>query len=156
MIAYTIVSAADAEVQELIDKLDDHMRGLYADYVHEDNEIDDWFDHWSELVKPHVKVIGAEHEGNLVGIGAIKDMGDYSELKRVYVDPDYRRRGVSDQIIELLESISMHKVIRLETGIEQPDAIKFFKRAGYTECEAFGSYANELYHEASVYMEKQL
>lgn len=156
MIAYAIVSAEDKEVQELINKLDNHMRELYAEYVHEDKEVDDWFDHWTELAKPHVSIIGAEHEGKLVDIGAIKDMGEYSELKRVYVEPEYRGRGVADQIIAILEMKSFNDLIKLETGTEQPDAIKFFERAGYTECEAFGDYADELYHEASVYMEKRL
>jgi len=150
------VSANNEEIQNLINKLDDVMREKYAHYELDDGQkIDDWLEHWTELNRPHVTFVAAKNENDeFIGMAAMKDMDGYSELKRVYVEPDYRGLNIADQLIAELEAQSTHDTIKLETGTEQPDAIRFFKRMGYIECEAFGSYADELYHEASVFMEK--
>ena len=154
---YPIVetSAKSEEVQTMIIKLDDLMHELYSHYLlDEDDNLEAYLDSWTELAKPNVVFFGARNDdGTLIGMGAIKDMEYYSELKRIYVEPDYRGQGVADRIVAGLELCSAHKLIKLETGTEQPDAIKFFTRIGYNECAHFGCYG---LHPANVYMEKHL
>ena len=45
------------------------------------------------------------------------------------------------------------RVIRLETGINQPAAIGLYRRFGFTERRAFGAYRED---PLSVFMEKHL
>jgi putative acetyltransferase len=43
-------------------------------------------------------------------------------------------------------------VVRLETGVKQPEAIALYKSAGFVEIEPFASYAPD---PLSVFMEKR-
>jgi GNAT superfamily N-acetyltransferase len=67
------------------------------------------------------------------------------ELKRMYVAPAVRRRGIARALLSRLES-EAHAlgavVLRLETGLHQPEAIALYESAGYVETEPFGYYAN--------------
>ncbi len=66
-----------------------------------------------------------------------------AELKRFYVDPLHRRTGAASAIITALLSYAATagaRVIRLETGIEQHAAIRFYARHGFEHIEPFGPY----------------
>lgn len=124
-------------------------------YPAESNHLDDA----DELSKPNVYFIGAFDKEKLVGIGAVKIMADavvYGEIKRVFVLPAYRGKGVSKEIMFDLEShLIKNEVIlsMLETGVKQPEAIGLYKNLGYIERDPFGSYVPD---PLSVFMEKQL
>jgi GNAT superfamily N-acetyltransferase len=68
-----------------------------------------------------------------------------AELKRMYVAPSVRRRGIARALLSRLE-IEAHAlgavVLRLETGLHQPEAIALYESAGYLETEPFGYYAD--------------
>jgi GNAT superfamily N-acetyltransferase len=65
------------------------------------------------------------------------------EIKRMYVVPAHRRRGLSRLVLAELENTAraagLHR-LRLETGYAQPEAIKLYETSGYTEIERFGVY----------------
>jgi hypothetical protein len=44
-------------------------------------------------------------------------------------------------------------MLRLETGIHQPEALALYRRYGFTECAPFGHYVSD---PLSVFMEKRL
>ena len=74
----------------------------------------------------------------------------------MYVKPDVRRLGVGAAILrelELLAREGTHTRIRLEAGVDQPEALALYRRAGYVECDPFGDYAPD---PLSVFMEKAL
>jgi putative acetyltransferase len=149
------ISAEDKETQGLIDKLNDFLYEAYEHYLDDPGyDMEDYLDDVTELSKPNVVFLGARNESNdLVGIGAVKNLDGYSELKRIYVEPWYRGEGVADLILRNLERLAEHDTIRLETGTEQPAAVKFFWQYGYEEREPYGDYP---VHRASIYMEKTL
>ena len=70
--------------------------------------------------------------------------GRSAEVKRMYVAPAARRRGLARAVLAHLEETAARagaEVMVLETGTEQPEAIAMYERAGYQRVESFGYYA---------------
>jgi putative acetyltransferase len=83
-------------------------------------------------------------------------MNGYGELKRMYVPPESRGKGLGAALLGFLEQQAVAhdcRLLRLETGIRQPDALRLYARAGYVECAPFGEYRPD---PNSVFMEKFL
>jgi len=94
--------------------------------------------------------------GNAIGCGAIVLGQTYGEVKRMYVRPDARGAGAAGQIINTLEVAASSKgcrVLMLETGPYQTEALAFSAKHGYTTCGPFGDY---LAHPLSVFMSKRV
>jgi GNAT superfamily N-acetyltransferase len=88
-----------------------------------------------------VAYVGAEP----VGCGAVRRIGEgVGEIKRMYVCPAARGRGIGRTSLEALEGqarrLGMARLL-LETGARQPEALALYRRAGYTEVPAFGEYS---------------
>jgi putative acetyltransferase len=102
-------------------------------------------------------VVVAYENNQPVGCGAFKAFGESQvEIKRMYVLPDFRGRGVALRILQELETWakgSGYTTAVLETGQKQPEAIRLYQKAGYHIIPNFGPYVNV---ENSVCMEKQL
>ena len=61
-------------------------------------------------------------------------VGTYGELKRMYVRDEYRGLGLAKRLLEHLEALALGRgasVMRLETGIHQPEAVGLYGRCGY-------------------------
>jgi putative acetyltransferase len=90
-------------------------------------------------------LIARADDGRPLGCGALRSLGEpVVEIKRMYVRPEARGRGVGAAILEALEREARRlgfKVVRLETGPLQPEAISLYARAGYREIPCFGAYA---------------
>lgn len=95
--------------------------------------------------------------GRPVGCGALRELdGSSAEVKRMYVEPASRGTGVAAAILDALETAAVARgwtTLRLETGTLQPDAQRFYRRAGYHEIPLFGSYVGS---ELSVCFERHL
>ncbi|MFC4909042.1 GNAT family N-acetyltransferase [Actinomadura gamaensis] len=66
-----------------------------------------------------------------------------AELKRMYVAPRARRRGLARALLAELESSARtagRTRMILETGTAQPEAIALYTSSGYTTIEKFGYY----------------
>jgi putative acetyltransferase len=79
-----------------------------------------------------------------VGCGAIREYAPGTmEVKRMYVLPAGRNKGVATQVLLELErwarELGATKCI-LETGKRQPDAIALYQKNGYTPIANFGQY----------------
>jgi putative acetyltransferase len=62
----------------------------------------------------------------------------------MYVRPEARGRGVADAVLARVEVEARAAglaVLRLETGDRQHAAMRFYERAGFRRCDAFGAYA---------------
>ena len=84
-------------------------------------------------------------ENTAVGIGAIKPYADKTvEIKRMYVVPSHRGKGIAKNILQELEKWAAEKGFEeaiLETGIRQPEAIALYHKCGYNRIENYGQYA---------------
>jgi putative acetyltransferase len=111
----------------------------------------------ASLSQPNVTFIVARTStGAAIGCGAVVFGDDYGELKRMFVSPDHRGKGVAAEILLAIEAASEeagYEILLLETGPYQPDALRFYERHGYQRCAAFGSYPE---HPLSVFMSKKL
>lgn len=66
------------------------------------------------------------------------------ELKRMYVSPAFRGRGLARAVLAELERTALdagYRMVVLETGQRQPEAIALYTSAGYTPVPRFGYYA---------------
>jgi putative acetyltransferase len=62
----------------------------------------------------------------------------------MYVRPAARGQGVARAILARTESetsAASLTVLRLETGDKQADALRLYRRYGFTDCPPFGDYA---------------
>ncbi len=66
-----------------------------------------------------------------------------AELKRMYVDPTVRARGIGKALVGALENealtLGVTRVV-LETGIRRPAAIRMYEGLGYARIPLFGEY----------------
>ena len=70
-----------------------------------------------------------------------------AEIKRMYVVPEARGRGISRALLAALEAEAValgYRRVRLETGIRQPEAVRLYKSAGYHRIAGFGRYETDL------------
>ncbi|MGI5144894.1 GNAT family N-acetyltransferase [Plantactinospora sp. CA-294935] len=72
--------------------------------------------------------------------------GDVAELKRMYVSPVARGRGVARRMLSAVEDSAREHGRRrliLECGDRQPEAIALYKGSGYERIPDFGYYRDE-------------
>ena len=109
------------------------------------------------LRRPEVVFLVAREEGRVLGCGAIvRSEDDSAEIKRMFVAPTARGRGLGKQLLQKLEAVAIEhgaQVLRLETGVKQPEALSLYRSAGFVEIGPFGSYKPD---PLSVFMEKPL
>ncbi len=79
-----------------------------------------------------------------VGCGAVRQIDETTaELKRMYVDPSVRGRGIGRALVEALESearlLGVTRVV-LETGTRLAPAIRLYEGMGYARIPLFGEY----------------
>lgn len=99
-------------------------------------------------------LVGYEDEVAVCG-GGLKPLGDgVVEIKRMYVVPQARGRGVARALLAALEAEARERgfaIVRLDTGPRQPSAERMYREAGYAEIGNFN--ANPV---ASFWGEKRL
>jgi putative acetyltransferase len=91
----------------------------------------------------HVIVCYLNHEP--IGCGAIKKFNDIAtEMKRMFVVPTQRGKGISALILKELETWAKdlnYKKCVLETGKKQVEANALYLKNGYIRTENYGQYA---------------
>ena len=110
------------------------------------------------LMQPNVLfvVVRDAPDAPAIGCGAVVLMGDYGEVKRMYVHPAQRGRGLAKAIMTAIETEAARvycPCLRLETGIHQHEAIALYERSGFTRCGRYGDYPDD---PLSVFMEKRI
>ena len=140
----------EAKIRKLIESLDVYMLALYpSESTH---RVDT-----SILASRNARFFSALCDGVLVGCGGILIEDDYAEVKRIFVSPKARGLGVGRKLMERLEVESRRlgfKLLRLETGIYQPEALALFKAMGFIPRLSFGDYPNN--DPNSIFMEKRI
>ena len=93
-----------------------------------------------------------DDDGSAVGCGAVQAFGPDSEhhgdgeLKRMYVLPAARGRGMARALLAGLEELARaagHPVLRLATGERQPEAVALYESSGYVRTTPWGKYVDQ-------------
>jgi GNAT superfamily N-acetyltransferase len=99
----------------------------------------------AEFLPPRGIFLVAEVDGEPAGCGAWRALSPgVVEIKRVYVEPAFRRRGLAQAIVVALEAGAAragHGSVVLNTGQEQPEALALYADLGYGPIEGYGIYA---------------
>jgi putative acetyltransferase len=110
-----------------------------------------------KLLQEGVAFFVLRYEDQPAGCGGLKLFaGDYGEVKRMYVRPAYRGRGMGKAILNHLAAHARShalEVLRLETGIYQTEAIQLYEGWGFERRPPFGEYRVD---PLSVYLEKSI
>ena len=143
-------SPRQAEIVRLVEELDEYLESLYAA---ESNHLLDI----EALAQPDVRFFVARRDGEALGCVALRvDPAGYGEVKRLYVPPWARGLGLGRRLLAALEEQARRErltLLRLETGIHQPEALGLFRAAGFVEIPPFAAYTPD---PLSVFMEKTL
>ena len=132
------------------------VKYLDADLAERDGDEHSFYAQFNKINKIKYAVVAYE-DGIPLGCGAIKEYDPGTmEVKRMYVAPDSRGKGIATKILVELESwaseLQYTKCI-LETGKKQPEAIQLYRKNRYKVIPNYGQYAEV---ENSVCFEKEL
>lgn len=97
-----------------------------------------------QLLDQQVQFYVLRAGGVPAGCGGLKVFaGDYAEVKRMYVRPQFRGRQYGERLLTHLAAEARAQgiaLLRLETGIHQHAAIALYERFGFRRIPPFGPY----------------
>lgn len=146
------ITPTDPDVLRLLRQSDEYMNALYPPESIHAESVDG-------LRRESIALFGCYVAGALAGCGAAKIVEDaerYGEIKRLFVSPSHRGRGLSVAIMAVLErhlADAGVDLVRIEVGTRQPEALGLYARLGYRTRPPFGGYVSD---PLSVFMEKAL
>jgi len=129
---------------------------LDKDLAIRDGEDHGFYNQFNKIDKIKHAVVFYEND-IAVGCGAFREKeSDSVEIKRMYVHPDHRKKGIASQVLTELERWAAeikYPYTVLETGKKQPEAIALYQKSGYSIIPNYPPYENV---ENSVCMKKTL
>ena len=126
---------------QLIDALNLELTGTFPEPSARHFSLSD-----AQLAPGHGAFVIAYLDGLAVGCGAMRRLDEATaELKRMYVRPFARGRGIGRTLVEVLEYearlLPVSRVV-LETGNRLLPAIKMYQSMGYVRIPLFGEYVS--------------
>jgi len=118
---------------------------------------DNYFLDIDALAAPHIAFFAARDGAATLGTGALADMGDYGEVKSMFVAEPARGRGVGAALLARIEAEARARALpalKLETGDRLAAAHRLYAGAGFVACARFGDYPESA--GSSLFMEKVL
>lgn len=150
--SFAVEDPHQADVRLLIEELDAEMAALSIGGDCDLSSAED-------LSADYVQFLVARYHGHPIACGAlvVKDI-DWGEIKRMYVRPVVRRKGLSrailDHLLDLAKRRDLRKV-RLETNTQQTAAVALYRHAGFAPCDAYEDHQSATASDA-VFMELRL
>ena len=142
-------SNSEPDFKSLISQLDKYLSIV--------NGEQDAFYAPNNVLDPLDTAVIAYYDGKPVGCGCFKKFNHESvEIKRMYVAPEIRGKGIASAVLNELEKWAKEKGFTqtvLETGKKLDDANALYYKQGYQIIENYGQYAGI---ENSVCMKKAL
>lgn len=99
----------------------------------------------------------ASEDGKAVGCIALRPLPEFErsgEIKRMYVKPESRGRGIAERLLKALEAYATdfgYSSLYLDSKDDLTTAIRFYQRHGYEACERYNKNP-----QATVFMKKRL
>jgi len=119
------------------------VKALDADLGQRDGEDHEFYHQFNSIAGLRNALV-AYLDDKLVGCGALKEFDSTSmEVKRMYVLPSARGKGVATLILKELEKWAKelkYENCVLETGKRQPEAIALYTKNGYESIPNYGQY----------------
>lgn len=137
VVSVELIASPSDELRALIAELEEALAAEYPPEQRHGLSID-------AIFQPNIRFFVARIDGRAVGCGGVALFADFAEVKRMYVRPGARGRGVADAVLARVEAETRAAglaVLRLETGDRQLAAMRFYERFGFRRCGAFGAYA---------------
>lgn len=138
----------DLDFQKLTRQFDEFL-------IEIDGEEKDFFAQFNQIYIQNVLVCYENDEA--VGCGAFKEYEpNVAEIKRMFVNPNYRKKGIAKMILKELINWSKQEnytAAILETADKLKPAIALYKKFGFEIVPNYGQYKNV---ESSVCMKKIL
>lgn len=129
---------------------------LTAFFKEKNGEKDDFYNQFNALDSIN-HVIVAYQDGQAVGCGAFKKFEDKTaEIKRMFVKPECRSKGIATQVLTALETWALELGFTsciLETLKEHDAAVQLYAKNGY---RVIPNYAQYIGVESSICMRKEL
>jgi putative acetyltransferase len=129
-----------ADAVELIGELEAHLAQRYPAASRHGFSV-------AKLIDEGVAFFVLRHDGAPAACGGVLLVGtEYGELKRMYVRPAFRRLGFGMLMLNhLAEHTAVHgvRLLRLETGVHQTEAIGLYERIGFRQIAPFGPYRHD-------------
>jgi GNAT superfamily N-acetyltransferase len=101
-------------------------------------------------------LVGSVSGSDVACGGVCRYDAETAEIRRMYVVPERRGAGLSRRMLGALEDEARsfdYRRIRLETGVNQREALGLYRSAGFEEIPRYGPYVDD---ELSVCFEKPL
>lgn len=127
------VESADTEPgRSLLAAMEDELDDLYRKRP---GSLDSLPVSAADLAAPHGTFIVLRVAGEDIACGGVKRLdATTGEIKRMYVSPAHRNRGLARRLLAELEHRARelgYRRVRLDTGSEQPAARSIYERSGY-------------------------
>ena len=120
----------------------DEMQSLYGVHPHNPQEaVEQDIELIDKFLPPYGRLMLAIHEGKVCGLGSLKSIDEeIGEIKRMYVDPTFRRIGAGRAILEglLLEAKKAgYKKVRLDSPKFMDKAHSLYRSFGFQDIEPY-------------------
>ena len=100
-----------------------------------------------KLITEGVTFFLIREDGVPASCGGIQLFGEeYGEIKRMYVRPEFRGMGFAKLMLKHLADYACRhgvRILRLETGIHQHEAIALYEQMGFVLIPPFGTYKDD-------------
>ncbi|MGN9804601.1 GNAT family N-acetyltransferase [Micromonospora sp. L32] len=128
---------------------DPEIDALVVAQQRELREADGGLDGQVTVTHDDIRYLAVVVDGRAVACGGVQSLDAATgELKRMYVRPAYRGRGIARQLLTALEELAFqrgHSVVCLETGVYLPAAIGLYTSCGYEPIPVYGEYVDNPY-----------
>jgi GNAT superfamily N-acetyltransferase len=120
----------------------DEMQSLYGVHPHNPQEaVEQDIESIDKFLPPYGRLMLATHEGKVCGLGSLKSINEeIGEIKRMYVDPTFRRIGAGRAILEWLlfeAEKAGYKKVRLDSPRFMDKAHSLYRSFGFRDIEPY-------------------
>lgn len=113
------------------------------------------YEKYNEFDKPHVVILLIDSDNPIACASYRKCRENTVEFKRVYVKPEFRKRGIAYRLIKELEKDAISKNFRysyIVTGMNNFAAIALYEKLDYELTDKFGQFKDD---ETVICMKKE-
>jgi putative acetyltransferase len=132
-------STVSSEVKSLSNELHKELEIIYGDGI-----IEDFIYENGQML---IFYLAYDENESAIACGALKHFDDSTaEVKRMYVKPQFRGRGLSKLILIQLEGYAKelnYQRLILETGLKQPEAMNLYNKFGYKPLKCYGRHTDD-------------